>query len=166
MPLPPPKASVHSKNECSICHDPLVIPNNDDNPLNPSYVIDDVELRCKHHFHQSCVIEYAAASPDGRQRCPLCRASVLDSNGDFIVVVKTENGFVGEINLGQDISEAVYLKANPQVERAQTFLSLMAQMDFDDAEKFLKGEDGLEMDKLSPESRIRLEDRLHCTWLR
>ena len=150
MPLPPPKASVCSNEECSICHDPLVVPNNDDNPLNPSYVIDDVELRCKHHFHQSCVIEYAVVSPNARQRCPLCRANVLDANGNFIVVVKTENGFVGQIDLGRDIDEAVYLKANPQAERAQTFLSLMAQMEFDEAEKFLKGDDGQGMGKLNP----------------
>lgn len=152
MPLPPPKASVHSENECSIRHDRLVVPNNDDDPLEPSYVIDDVELRCKHHFHKSCAIDYAiAASHNERQRCPLCHANVLDSNGDFLVGTKTENGFAGQINLWQDIDEAVYLKTNPQAKRTQFFLSLMAQMDFDEAEKFLKGEDGLGTGKLSPD---------------
>ena len=151
MPLPQPKASVHSENDCAICHKPLILPNYDDDPSEPSFVIDDAELRCGHHFHQSCIIEYAAASEEARRRCALCRANVLSANGDFIVFVRTENGFEGGIDLGQDIDEAAYYKANPEAERAETFLSLMAQMDFDDAEKFLKGEDGPGVSKLSPD---------------
>lgn len=47
------------------------------------------------------------------------------------------------MDLGRDIDELAYLSANPEVDRAQTFLSLMAQMEFAEAEKFLKGEDGM-----------------------
>ncbi len=43
------------------------------------------------------------------------------------------------------------MKANPDLARSQGFLSLMAQMDFEDAEKFLKGEDGMGDGPLSPD---------------
>lgn len=142
MPLPPPQPSVISDRDCAICHEQLLIAGNDD-PLTPSYVIDDVELSCKHHFHQSCILEYAASSAKARERCAVCRAKVSDSNGSFWVTVQTENGFVSQIDLGRDIDEQTYLQAHPEVERAQSFLGLMSQMDFEDAESMLKGEDDL-----------------------
>ena len=150
MPLPPPKPSVHSDEDCAICHEKLVVPHNDGNPLHPSYVIDDVKLRCGHHFHRSCVTEYAESSPNARQRCSLCRANVLDHDGNFIVKMTTENGCLGDFDLGAEIDERTYLEAHPDVDRAETFLSLMAQVEFAEAEKFLKGEDGMGEGKLDP----------------
>lgn len=151
MPLPPPKAEVYSDSECTICYEPLLVPN-DNNPLEPSYVIDDVQLPCSHHFHKSCLLEYAASSPDGHERCVLCRANVLDNRGAFIVTVRTENGSTGTMDLGREIDEQRYFQANPEAERAQVFLFLMSQMEFDEAEKLLKGEDDLgNGQRLSPD---------------
>ena len=150
MPLPPPKPQMHSEDQCAICHEPLIISNDDDDPSKPSYVIDDLELRCGHHFHQSCVMEYALSSPSARERCATCRANVLDNHGRFMVNIKTENGHAGSIDLGKDIDEQAFLKANPDVARAQVFLSLMAQMDFTEAKTLLDGEDGMGAGKLSP----------------
>ncbi len=104
MPLPPPKADVYSDSDCAICHEPLLIPC-DDLPLEPSYMIDDAQLRCSHHFHQSCLLEYAVASPDAHERCALCRANVLDNSGAFIVTIRTENGHTGTIDFGHDINQ-------------------------------------------------------------
>ena len=142
MQLPPPQTIVYSDNECSICHDPLILPNSHDDPLDPSYVIDDVELSCTHHFHQSCILEYAASSDEAREHCALCRAKVTDNYGCFWVTVRTENGFVGKIDLGKDIDEQAYLRANPEIGRARAFLALMSFSKLEEAEKFLKEQEG------------------------
>lgn len=142
---------VHAENDCAICHEPLLDSLSDQDPLEASFVIDDVQLRCGHHFHKSSIAEYALSSPDARERCALCRAHVLNSNGEYIVTVKTENGFVGGFDLGQELDEMAYFKDNPDDERSQAFLSIMSQMEFADAEKFLKGEDGLGDGPLSPD---------------
>jgi hypothetical protein len=150
MPLPAPKPEVHSEDQCAICYEPLIVPNNDDEPSKPSYVIDDVQLRCGHHFHKSCIMGYALSSPSARERCAMCRANVLDNSGRYVIGIKTENGCAGSMDLGEDIDEQAFLEANPDVARAQVFLSLMSQMDFIEAEKLLKGEDGMGEGKLSP----------------
>ena len=151
MLLPQPKAEVYSDSDCAICHEPLLIPC-DHKPLEPSYVIDDVQLRCSHHFHKSCLLDYAVASPDDHERCVLCRANVLDNSGAFIVTVRTENGYTGKIDFGHDINEQLYFQAHSEAERAQAFLSLMSQMEFSEAEKMLKGEDELgNGQRLSPD---------------
>ena len=116
-------------------------------------MIDDVQLRCGHHFHQSCIIDHARSSPSARERCTTCGANDLDTNGRYMVGVTTENGFAGSIDLGNDIDEQSFLKAKPDVARAQGFLSLMAQMDFTEAKTFLDGEDGMGEGKLSPDVR-------------
>ncbi|CAD6576660.1 MAG: hypothetical protein ASARMPREDX12_008560 [Alectoria sarmentosa] len=150
MPLPPPKPELYIDSDCTICHEPLLIPSSHE-PLVPSYEIDDVQLQCSHHFHKSCLLEYAVSSPDARERCALCRANVLDSSGVFIVTVRTETGYIGTIDIGREIDDQLYFQAHPDAERAQVFLSLMSQMEFDEAEKMLKGEDGLGKGKrLSP----------------
>ena len=151
MPLPDPKPEIYSEDDCAICHEPLVIPSDDANPLNPSYVIDDVELTCGHHFHQSCIMEYALSSPNARECCALCRSNVLDEDGNFFVSVKTENGFAGWIDLGDEIDREAFMKENPNIARAQDFLSIMSQQEFVEAEKYLKGEDESGGSKLSPD---------------
>ena len=153
MPFPPPKSEVHIDSDCTICHSPLLIPSSHE-PLSPSYVIDDVQLRCSHHFHKSCLLEYAVSSPDARSRCALCHANVLSSSGAFIVTVRTETGYVSTIDLGREIDDQLHFQAHPDAQRAQVFLSLMAQMDFDEAEKMLKGEDELgDGERLNPDVR-------------
>ena len=135
---------------CAICHESLILPSNDD-PLTPSFIIDDVQLRCNHHFHWSCILEYASSSEDARERCSLCRANVLDRNGNFIVNVRNEGGFTGGFDFGNEIDRVAFLAANPEIERKEVFMSLMAQYEFEEAEKFLKGEDhASEGKKLDP----------------
>ncbi|KAF2263477.1 hypothetical protein CC78DRAFT_533903 [Lojkania enalia] len=89
MPLPQStNAPTASGKDCAICKEPLLVPSS--NNGQPSYVIDDVEFRCKHHFHWSCILEHSISSHDARNRCALCRQSVLDSQGEFIVKVRNE----------------------------------------------------------------------------
>lgn len=153
MPLPPPKPEVHTDSDCTICHNPLLIPSSHE-PLEPSYVIDDVQLRCSHHFHKGCLLNYAVSSPNTRSQCALCRADVLDSSGAFIVTVRTETGFTGTIDFGREIDDQLHFQAHPDAERAAVFFSLMSQMEFDEAEKMLKGEDDLgNGERLSPDVR-------------
>ena len=45
------------------------------------------------------------------------------------------------IDLGDEIDRQAFLSENPDVDRKETFLALMQQTDFDDAEILLKGED-------------------------
>lgn len=151
MPLPPPKPEVHIDSDCTICHEPLLIPSSHE-PLVPSYEIDDVQLQCSHHFHKSCLLEYAVSSPDARERCALCRANVLDNSGAFIVTIRTENGHTGTTDFGYEINEQLHFKAHPEAERARVFLSLMSEMEFSEAEKMLKGEDDVgNGQRLSPD---------------
>ena len=57
-----------------------------------------------------------------------------------MVTIRTENNSVGSIDLGRDIDQEMHLNANPEIGRAQLFLSLMSQMEYGEAEKMLKGE--------------------------
>lgn len=150
MPLPSPKPQVFPENDCAICYEPLIDSNRDAESLEPSYVIDDVKLRCGHHFHKSCILEHAFSSPAACERCAICRANVLNESGRYVVEIKTENGYAEKIDLGDEIEEQAFLEANPDIARCQTFLSLMSQMDFEEAEKCLNGEDGMGHGPLSP----------------
>ena len=68
-----------------------------------------------------------------------------------MVTMRNENGYVGMIDLGDEIDRQAFFSANPDIERKEAFLALMAQMDFDDAEILLKGEDeGYEGKKMDP----------------
>ena len=86
-------------------------------------------------------MEYAVSSPSAREKCAYCRQSVLDRSGEFWVWIRNETGHCGSINLGEEIDRRTFLAQNPEIDRRETFLALMAQMDFEDAEIFLKGED-------------------------
>lgn len=94
---------------CAICHEPLLVPSIDDEQ--PSYLIDDVEFPCKHHFHWGCILEYSISSSDARNRCAFCRQSVLNSEGEFIVQVRNEGGFVGGFDFGDEIDRHLFYKA-------------------------------------------------------
>ncbi|KAF2175157.1 ankyrin [Zopfia rhizophila CBS 207.26] len=149
MPFPPStNPPTVSDKDCAICHEPLLVPSS--NHGQPSYLIDDVEFRCKHHFHWGCILEYSISSFDARNRCALCRQSVLNSKGEFIVQVRNEGGFISGFDFGDEIDRHLFYKANPEAEREMTFLSLMSQMDFSDAELFLKGEDPDANGKMDP----------------
>ncbi|KAJ4371263.1 hypothetical protein N0V83_004480 [Neocucurbitaria cava] len=133
MPVPPStNPPTASDKDCAICHEPLLVPSSNDDKL--SFIIDDVEFRCKHHFHWACILEYATSSNDARNRCALCRQSVLDSRGKFIVYVRNEGGVTGGINFGEEIDRHLYYK-----------------MDFSDAELLLKGEDSDANGKIDPD---------------
>lgn len=76
---------------------------------------------------------------------------MLDRSGAFIVSIRNEGGFIGGFDLGEEVDRESFLSAHPEIRRTETFLSLMAQMEFKAAEKFLKGEDeGSEGRKLDP----------------
>lgn len=112
MPLP---ASIHpptaSDQDCAICHEPLVVPSS--NNGEPSYLIDDVEFRCKHRFHWACILEYAVSSPeDARTRCALCRQSLLYSQGEFMVLVRNEEGVVCGFDFGHEIERHLFYKVS------------------------------------------------------
>lgn len=66
----------------------------------------------------SCILSYARSSSAARERCAICRANVLNENGEYIVDIKTENGYVGGIDLGDEIEEQAFLEANPDIARS------------------------------------------------
>ncbi len=141
------KSEVHFKNQCVICYKLLIISNNDDELLKSFYVINDVQLRCNHHFHKSCIMRYALSSSSAHEQCTMCRVNVLDNSDWYIIDIKIENECVDSMNLKKDIDEQVFLKANSNVAHAQVFLSLMLQMNFIEAEKLLKSENDMKCDK-------------------
>ena len=65
----------------------------------------------------------------------------MNQSGDFLVNIRNEGGFTAGFDLGNEIDRLAFLEANPEIDRKETFLSLMAQGDYEDAELFLKGED-------------------------
>lgn len=110
MPVPPSiNPPTASDKDCAICHEPLLVPSSNNGQL--SFLIDDVEFRCKHHFHWDCILEYSMSSYDARTRCALCRQIVLDSHGEFIVWVCNENGDISGFDLGREIDRRLFYKA-------------------------------------------------------
>ena len=89
MPLPTPAPPAYSpEDDCAICNECLHIPPRENEtsarqvmfirysesfeiePL-PSYTIDDVELKCRHHFHWGWSVSNALLLSDTRQHVPL-----------------------------------------------------------------------------------------------
>jgi len=91
-------SSNELEDNCSICHESLLItavpsPNENSSESDSeqlSSFIDDILLRCGHHFHWSCIIEYGVSSPNARGKCALCGANVLNDQGRLIVDVRNE----------------------------------------------------------------------------
>lgn len=81
--------SLFSDERCSVCDQGLVVVPGD--PTDASY-LDDVELRCSHHFHWTCYAEWEAEDETGRGKCPLCGESALDELGRLMVIVRNEGG--------------------------------------------------------------------------
>lgn len=46
-----------------------------------------------------------------------------------------------DFDMGEEIAREAFLESNPDLRRCEIFLALMAQMDFREAEVFLRGED-------------------------
>ncbi|KAF8324113.1 hypothetical protein DL93DRAFT_2070385 [Clavulina sp. PMI_390] len=88
IPSNPPIEST--TDSCALCHDPLLIPSTE--AIGASHIIDDVELRCGHHFHWACIMDYSKVNKKAREECALCRASTLDAHGRFIVSIRNEGG--------------------------------------------------------------------------
>jgi len=154
-------SSSGPENNCSICHESLLITavpspneNSSDSEQQLSSFIDDILLRCGHHFHWSCIIEYGVSSLDARGKCALCGANVLNEQGRLIVDVRNEGGLTQGFDLGSEIEEELFLSNNPEIQRKSRFFSLINQGDFVEAEVLLKGEDeGANGEKIDPNAR-------------
>lgn len=81
--------SLFSDERCAICDQGLVVAPAD--PAGVSY-LDDVELRCSHHFHWTCYGEWEEEDKSRRGACPLCGEGALDEGGRLIVIVRNEGG--------------------------------------------------------------------------
>jgi hypothetical protein len=145
----------YSADLCGICFDPLLIPSGDDEGT--SEIIDDVELRCggSHHFHWECILSQARANGNS-SICPLCRRSVLNTQGQFLVDIRNEGGMTAGFDMGELIvslfptrnnmparsrrhiqAEELFMEAHPHERHLQTFFDLVDQGDVDDAEQVL-----------------------------
>jgi hypothetical protein len=85
---------------CGICREPLLISSDADE--GPSEIIDDVELKCSHHFHWECVMTHAREAGNVAA-CPLCGQSVLNDHGRFLVDIRNEGGVTGGFDMGEAI---------------------------------------------------------------
>jgi hypothetical protein len=139
MSLPQPRPENYSlEDDCAICFERLLIPATT-GEVGPSYVIDDIKLRCKHHFHWSCFEEYDRASPENRSKCPLCRGNTLNTRGELIVDVVNEGGFTGGINLGDEFDRNRWEEEQPEEwKKGQLLLNLCQFGEFEDAEELLR----------------------------
>lgn len=87
-------------------------------------------------------MDYATSSPTAKSHCPSCHSTTLNPSGDFLVTIRNEGGTIPNFDLGEEIEREAFLEENPRARRIEVFLSLMAQMEFEEAELFLRGEDG------------------------
>jgi hypothetical protein len=111
MPIPPstrPPTAIDE--ECALCNKPLLVPSSNDQTA--SFIIDDVELLCQHHFHMNCIIEDAKSRGDIRDQCALCSEHVLDQDGAFMVTVRNEGGCAGEIDLRNQIEDELFYEVS------------------------------------------------------
>ncbi|KZP28077.1 hypothetical protein FIBSPDRAFT_274259 [Athelia psychrophila] len=130
-------ANYSTEDDCAICFDKLLMPSTSEE--GPSCIIDDVKLRCGHHFHWACFDEYDRASPSNRAICPLCRGPTLDPSGALIVDVTNEGGFSGGIDLGAAFDQERWDEAQPDAWRkGQALLSLCQFGDYEAAEELLQ----------------------------
>jgi len=86
---------------CSICTDPLVVTTEPEDGAADDAVLDDVELRCGHHYHWQCILDHAESDTG----CAICATPLYEeeasgsssdgeSSGRFFVTVRNEGGFV------------------------------------------------------------------------
>ncbi|KAG6817918.1 hypothetical protein H0H87_012386 [Tephrocybe sp. NHM501043] len=141
MPWPEPRPPNYStEDDCAICYERLVIPNTS-GETGPSTIIDDVKVRCGHHFHWSCFEDYDRADDGYRAICPICRQSTLNAEGLLIVDVVNEGGFSGAVNLGEILDQDRWEEKQPEEwKRGQALLSFCQFGELEDAERLLKDE--------------------------
>jgi len=143
MTFPEPAPPAYSdEDDCAFCYERLLIPPREGED-GPSSFIDDVKLLCGHHFHWTCFEDYDNASPTNRSRCPICRDSTLNANGDLIVDVRNEGGFTGGFDLGRDLDESKWRESQPESwKKGQALLSLCQFGEFEEAEDLLRDDGG------------------------
>ncbi|KAG6907268.1 hypothetical protein DXG01_009642 [Tephrocybe rancida] len=141
MPWPEPRPPNYStEDDCAFCYDRLVIPNTSDE-TGPSTIIDDVKLRCGHHFHWSCFADYDRAEDKNRAVCPICRQSTLNARGLLIVDVVNEGGFTGAIDFGKTLDRDRWEEAQPEEwKKGQALLAFCQCSDYEEAEELLRDE--------------------------
>ncbi|GAO51420.1 ankyrin [Saitoella complicata NRRL Y-17804] len=130
-----------SSNNCALCFDPLLIPNPSDE--GPAMIIDDVELRCSHHFHWSCFTEYDADGND-RTLCPECGETTLQRGGQLLVIVRNEGGVTAGFDLGAALDEEKFYDDNPALRREMAFLNMISMSELEAAQELL--EEGVDVD--------------------
>ncbi|EJD49209.1 ankyrin [Auricularia subglabra TFB-10046 SS5] len=121
---------------CAICHEPLTIPNQDGDE-GPSTLLDDVELACGDHYHWQCILDHNSS------KCAACGTDGLGRDGKFLATVRNEGGVTEDFDLGAELAELQFLAEHPDIERAETFLTLVEQGDADAAEELLSGPDAV-----------------------
>lgn len=122
--------SLFSDERCAICDQGLVVAPAD--PAGVSY-LDDVELRCSHHFHWTCYGEWEEEDKSRRGACPLCGEGALDEGGRLIVIVRNEGGSTEGFDLGEALDEEMEMEAHPQRKRERAFLDMIASKDYETA---------------------------------
>jgi len=76
-----------------------------------------------------------------RARCPMCRGHTLNADGRLFASVRTENGFVGAIDLGDDLDRSQFEDSQPESwKKGQALLGLCQCSEYEEAEKLLRDE--------------------------
>ena len=85
--------------------------------------------------------DYDRADPSNRARCPMCRGNTLNADGRLFANVRTENGFVGAIDLGEDLDRSQFEDSQPESwKKGQALLGLCQCSEFEEAEKLMRDE--------------------------
>jgi hypothetical protein len=71
----------------------------------------------------------------------MCRGSTLTADGRLFASVRNEGGFIGTIDLGEDLDRSQLEDSQPDSwKKGQTLLSLCQFGEFDEAERLLRDE--------------------------
>ncbi|KAH7888466.1 hypothetical protein F5I97DRAFT_701708 [Phlebopus sp. FC_14] len=132
--------STSTADACIICFEPLSILSDDEE--GPVFITDDVELRCGHHSHWTCLMDWARTPDIDRTSCPQhnpeCGQSTLDSTGRFIVNVTNEGGFTNGFDFGEVLDEEDFLEKNPEQQINRAFHDLIAQGEYEAASQLIE----------------------------
>ncbi|CUS12720.1 unnamed protein product [Tuber aestivum] len=126
-----------SPETCISCHEALTIPD-EDHPEEPG-LVDDVELRCGHHYHWSCFAgEYSAdgATPATKSQCPACTQDIT-TNGKLLVTLRNEGGEQPNTDIGTLLEEEEFYDRNPEMKEVRAFLEFCAEGDEEDVREML-----------------------------
>jgi len=126
-----------SSETCISCHEALTILD-EDYPLEPG-LVDDVELRCGHHYHWSCFAEeYSAegATLTTKAQCPSCMQDIT-TNGKLLVTLRNEGGEQPNTDIGTLLEEEEFYDQNPEMKEVRAFLEFCAEGDEDEVREML-----------------------------